>query len=179
MKQIIIFILVLSTLSSIAKDKISNIIVTVEPYMALSYGAFFKSLSLKTSEPGIDYIKGFNFEWGYEYKLKVEARKLENPPMDMGDTEYKLIKIISKQKVAPNYQFKLRLENELYLGPGEENTSCYQKMNDSTYLYLEKINIIIPKGLLIDFQNIIDKNLSKIGVFEFISNDKIRLLKIN
>lgn len=43
-------------------------------------------------------IVGFNYELGYRYRILVKVTKLSNPPMDSGDTEYELIKIISKVK---------------------------------------------------------------------------------
>ncbi|EEI93266.1 hypothetical protein HMPREF0765_1068 [Sphingobacterium spiritivorum ATCC 33300] len=44
-------------------------------------------------------ITGFSYELGFEYRILVKATKLANPPMDSGDTEFELIKVISKTKV--------------------------------------------------------------------------------
>ncbi|SUJ27164.1 Uncharacterised protein [Sphingobacterium spiritivorum] len=44
-------------------------------------------------------IAGFYYEQGFEYRILVKATKLANPPMDSGDTEFELIKVISKTKV--------------------------------------------------------------------------------
>ncbi|MGJ1320743.1 DUF4377 domain-containing protein [Sphingobacterium spiritivorum] len=44
-------------------------------------------------------IPGFSYELGYEYRILVKATKLANPPMDSSDTEFELIKVISKTKV--------------------------------------------------------------------------------
>ncbi|MGJ1196422.1 DUF4377 domain-containing protein [Sphingobacterium spiritivorum] len=44
-------------------------------------------------------IAGFSYELGFEYRILVKATKLANPPMDSGDTEFELIKVISKTKV--------------------------------------------------------------------------------
>ncbi len=43
-------------------------------------------------------IKGFEYQKGYEYQLLVNEKVLANPPQDGGDTEYSLIKILSKTK---------------------------------------------------------------------------------
>lgn len=46
----------------------------------------------------IDYIEGFEYEEGYEYFLEVEVIKHKKPQIDMSDTTYKLIEILSKSK---------------------------------------------------------------------------------
>ncbi len=44
-------------------------------------------------------IEGFNYEAGYIYNLQVRKVTIKNPPMDASGIEYKLEKIISKEKV--------------------------------------------------------------------------------
>ena len=43
-------------------------------------------------------IKGFSFEPGFRYVLKVKTKKIENPPADASSIAYQLIEI--EQKVA-------------------------------------------------------------------------------
>mgnify|MGYP003571502671 CR=1 FL=1 len=45
-------------------------------------------------------IDGFTYEQGFEYELLVEKTIFANPPADGGRFTYKLIKIVSKVKVA-------------------------------------------------------------------------------
>jgi heat shock protein HslJ len=45
-----------------------------------------------------DAIKGFKWEKGFEYQLLVEETKIDNPPADGSSIQWKLIKIINKQK---------------------------------------------------------------------------------
>ena len=47
-----------------------------------------------------EYISGFTYERGYEYELLVEKTTLANPYADGGYVEYKLIEIVSKEKVT-------------------------------------------------------------------------------
>ena len=47
-----------------------------------------------------EYISGFTYERGYEYELLVEKTTLANPPQDDSNVRYKLIKIVSKVKIA-------------------------------------------------------------------------------
>ena len=87
-----------SVLAANAQDKTEVIEVSIEPYKSLTYGAFFKHLRLNSKdEPGIEFIEGFEFSWGYHYKLQVEKTTLEQPPMDGSSVVYKLKKIISKK----------------------------------------------------------------------------------
>ncbi|QED38000.1 DUF4377 domain-containing protein [Antarcticibacterium arcticum] len=46
-----------------------------------------------------DSIIGFDYEPGYIYMLKLEKRKIDNPPQDGSSFEYELISIVSKEKV--------------------------------------------------------------------------------
>ena len=41
-------------------------------------------------------IEGFNFEAGYEYRLKVKKTHLSNPPADGSSIIYTLLEILSK-----------------------------------------------------------------------------------
>lgn len=50
----------------------------------------------------VDYIEGFEYEEGYEYVLKVQIIKYKKPAIDMSDTKYKLIEILSKSKKSIN-----------------------------------------------------------------------------
>ena len=46
-----------------------------------------------------DQIKGFQYEAGFVYTLKVRVEKLENPPADGSASKYILIETVSKEKV--------------------------------------------------------------------------------
>ena len=64
-----------------------------------SEGIYIKEdkLNYWTSFP-LTGIEGFNYEAGYEYRLKVRKTHLANPPEDGFNFEYELISIISKEK---------------------------------------------------------------------------------
>lgn len=164
-----LFIFISAQLS--AQTKVST--VTIDPYKSLSYGAFFKSLTLHSDDTHAEYIDGFEFEWGYLYELKIKSIKLKNPPMDAGDTNYELIKEISKTKAPEDYRFELRLENEVYLGG--DSASAFEKIDDATYMYLKEIKITVPETLQLSFLAIIEKGKSKVGIFRF-TEDGITLI---
>jgi hypothetical protein len=46
-----------------------------------------------------DNIKGFHYEEGYIYQLKIRIEKTTDLPMDGSDRQYILVKVISKEKV--------------------------------------------------------------------------------
>ena len=45
-----------------------------------------------------DAIEGFTYEPGYTYTLEVSSAKVENPPADASSIQYKLVKVIKKEK---------------------------------------------------------------------------------
>ena len=42
-------------------------------------------------------IEGFDYEWGYVYKLKVNVSNIENPPADASSKKYTLLEVLSKE----------------------------------------------------------------------------------
>lgn len=44
-------------------------------------------------------IKGFNYERGHEYELRVKRTILANPPQDASDRTYELVRILADKKV--------------------------------------------------------------------------------
>ena len=42
-------------------------------------------------------IEGFDYEWGYVYKLRVNISNIEIPPEDASSTKYTLVEILSKE----------------------------------------------------------------------------------
>jgi hypothetical protein len=56
-----------------------------------------------------DNIEGFDYEWGYVYKLQVAYEEIPNPPADGSSIKTKLVKVISKEKVSDHATFKIRL----------------------------------------------------------------------
>lgn len=174
--ELILLLLVCSMTGSSQNEKTR--IVAVEPYMHVTHGAFFKQLTLCSKDGDIDFIQGFEYEWGYFYELKIAERKIKQPPADASDTEYILLKILSKRKVPENYQFKLLLDKDLYLGPGEP-VSTFKPINDSTYLYFDQIAIEVDPTLRKAFGKIMFEGDVRYGQCEFISTNKIKLIKLD
>ena len=46
-------------------------------------------------------IEGFEHEPGHAYELRVEVTQVANPPADGSSLRYRLLEVVSKQKIAP------------------------------------------------------------------------------
>ena len=87
---------------------------TVEHYKQPCYG-MFKRLCMQVDDgDGLgnfyDPIEGFEFEWGYVYRLRVERDDLFRPPMDGSSVEYTLEEVLEKTRVAADTTFQMPVE---------------------------------------------------------------------
>ena len=48
-----------------------------------------------------DPIEGFDYEPGYNYKLRVRKTPIENPPMDASSIQWTLVEQLSKTPATP------------------------------------------------------------------------------
>ena len=171
------FGLISCTLS--AQDKVSIKTIKIDPIKHLSYGAFFKSLTLNSPDCSIEYLDGFDFEWGNEYQLKLKEITLAEPPMDGSSIEFELIKVISKMPVAEDFEFKLSIESEVYLGYGDDQISSLELQPDSNYLYLEQVLIELDAERREEFETVLKTTVRKVGWFEITDGKSIRFLRWN
>jgi hypothetical protein len=119
------------------KDKVDQITVTIEPYKHVTNSVFYTFLALTCSDRGVEYIDGFNFEWGYIYELELKRTKLAQPMEDARDTDYHLIKVISKKAVADSITFETYLSGWVQLAPNvKDDTGAFTFNNDGTCTYL-------------------------------------------
>jgi len=121
-----------------AKDIKTIVKIVIPHYKQVSYGAFYKSLTL--AGKGVEFIEGFDYEWGYNYRLTVEKTELSQPMADASSVEYRLIKVDSKVRVSDTTSFMLLLEPDVYMGPGE-NKPALARASDSTFLYFDEVTI--------------------------------------
>ena len=142
--------------------------------MHLTYDAFFKKLSMSSSVGEIGNIEGFNFEWGNRYNLVVEKAILKNPPEDGSIVEFRLI---SKTKVDSSFHFLLKLENELYLGPGEQE-STFRKIDETTYFYFQSVKILFAPKFRAVAEKVIMEGQSIQGVFLFNRDGSITMVGV-
>lgn len=151
-------------------------LIRLEPYKSLQNYEHFKRLVLTSDEKEIDYIEGFNFEWGYAYVLKIEVTKIPNRFSDGTNAHYKLDKIITKIPALTNSPFNLVVDPNRYYTQEEELNLTLAPLNDSTYRYFEEITIVVPELLSNEFKEVIHTKKPKMGQFEFVNHQKIKLL---
>jgi hypothetical protein len=155
--------------------------VTIHPNKSFQNYEHFKRLTLSSPDSYVEYISGFEFEWGYTYQLLLKETELL-PLSDGTRLKHELVKVISKTKVPDSTQFRMFLDVNLYYyavdsSEIEASKTLIQK-NDSTYLYFEEVEIIVPPRLTAQFKSIVDGATKKVGTFEFIDEKKIRLVQL-
>lgn len=156
--------------------------ITVKPSMELQNYEHFKRLVLIADDPQVEYLDDFNFEWGFEYKLKVEVTKLTPELSDGTRYEYKRVKEVSKKKVADSTEFKLFIDPLVYYGRQMDEEGLVNEsliaVNDSTFLYFDEVEIEVPKALLEKFNKVRNSEHGKRGHFTYVNKKRIRLVKI-
>ncbi len=169
MRKLVLSLLFTSLLSFIqAQDVSREIEATILPYKKVTNGAFYQVITLSSPDCYVEYLEGFDYEWGYEYRVKLKEITLANPPEDGSSIEYKLLEIISKIAVSEEYTFPLLLSRDLYLGHGPDQVSNFKYINDSTYLYMNEINIQYGEKNKKLFDQIVSNNKVVRRQFEFI-----------
>lgn len=56
-----------------------------------------------------DHIEGFEFEWGYQYELRVLVTEVVDPPADASSLAYSLVELVRKVKVDVDSSFEFNL----------------------------------------------------------------------
>jgi hypothetical protein len=161
------------------KDLIDSITVKVDPYKSATNGAFFTHMALSCSDRRVDYIDGFDFEWGYSYELKLKRTKLAQPMQDAGDTDYELISIISKNAVEDSTTFETTLKGWVQLAPNlEDDDGAFTFNSDGSCTYLGELTFYCDDSLLDKLKSINKTEAHKKGTFMFVDR-KIHLISIN
>tara|TARA_R110002072_G_scaffold281965_2_gene444650 strand:- start:23543 stop:24085 length:543 start_codon:yes stop_codon:yes gene_type:complete len=130
------------------KDKVDQITITIKPYKHTTNGAFHTFLALTCSDRGVEFIDEFDFEWGFSYELKVKRTRLAQPMEDAGDTDYQLIKVISKKATPDSTIFKVHLTGWVQLAPNiKDDNGAFIFNNDGTCTYLSEMTFNYPREL--------------------------------
>ena len=177
MLRIFFIVYFFSSSSSFAQTfTIKNI--NVKPHMVHQNYEHFKRLVLDSPDSEAEYIKGFDFEWGYTYKLKVKETKI-GPLSDGTNFEYSLVKIVKKEKVSDTINFLLVIDPLVRYTKldedGIENFSL-KKTDAYEYLYMDEVYIEVPENLNQKFLDLVEKEMSFLAKFNYISSKKIRLI---
>jgi hypothetical protein len=108
-------------------------------------------LTLNSPDSPLEYLEGFNFDWGFRYKVSVKEIQLSSTLSDGKQYDYSLNHIISKTKVPDSTQFNLFIDPARYyqLPDSSKNfiNNTLSLINDSTYSYFDKVEIEISYEL--------------------------------
>ena len=122
------------------KDKVYTVLLNVDSHMQdmMSPVGWYESLRVKeendTEWGMLDGIKGFKYEKGYQYQLKVEKTVLSNPPADGYSVEYRLLEVISKKFDGFNISFQYSIDADN--AEPVESDLLAAKEDMSNYFYL-------------------------------------------
>ena len=123
----------------------------------------------------VEYLHGFNFKWGHQYRVRIKETTLANPPMDGSSLEYKLLEVLSDTLVPSDYNFTMWLSRDLYLGNGDDQVGNLVFLNDSTYTYMDKVNVIFGTDKKEIMDKILLENKEIRGRFTIVNENTIRL----
>lgn len=107
----------------------------------------------KEQELFYEEIKGFEYQWGYTYRILVKRVTTKEPPLDGSTYHYKLVKVLSKKEVLNPPPFEVKM-NKYFLKESQH------------LLPSSKIHLI--DGTLISFQSEIIQE----RFFKLIDNEK-------
>ena len=153
--------------------------INIKPYMYTQNYEHFKRLVLDSPNSKAEYVDGFDFEWGYFYTLKVKEIYFGELP-DGTNYEYSLLKVISKEKVSDTVIFRMSIDPLRYYHKLEDegiSNFTLSQLNDSTYLYMDQVEIEIPQNFLGSFIKKKENEINIRGDFEIINGKRIRLVR--
>jgi hypothetical protein len=171
--------LLITQLLSLGQETIEKTI-TIEPNLSFENYEHFKRLILDSPDSRVEFLNDFNFEWGFKVKLLVKETQLRETLSDGTQFEYEFIKIVSKTKVPDSLQFYLTVDPQRYYNElkGEEAfmNQTLKKINDSTYLYFDKVEIEVPAVFRAKFLKTVKDKTRRRGRFEYVNEKRIRLV---
>ncbi len=157
--------------------------IEIKPYLQLQNYEHYKRLVLQTSESEIDFIEGFSFAWGTAYTLQIQVRPLKHRLSDGTQFKYKLVKVLSEIKQADTSTFDLVIDSRRYYHkPQASEGNISQSLvavNDSTYRYLDEVEIQIPEHLSAAFEELIKTGARKKATCSFVHEKRILLVNLH
>lgn len=181
MKTILTLLILFWFLDSNGQNAVIQTI-TVNPYLSFQNYEHFKRLTLSSPDSDVEFIEGFEFQWGYSCKIQVEKYVLKPALTDGTRRRYKLNKIVSITKEPDSASFTLLLDADLYhhrVEPDEEGiNNTFKKLNDTTFSYFDKVEIEVPARFTEKFQSIANGKRRKRAEFKYINKNRIRLIKL-
>lgn len=150
--------------------------VIVKPYKSVQNYEHFRRMVIIASDPEIEFLEGYNFEWGVEKKILVETTKLNETLSDGTRYDHKYIRTISELKMDSTDTFIVSLNGELYYGGSTSESSTLKILEAGKYRYFDEVNIIVPKLFLSKITRIKNAKMTSRGVFVYVDRETIRLV---
>lgn len=150
--------------------------VVVEPYKSLQNYEHFRRMVINTSDPKIEFIEGYTFEWGVEKKIVVETTKLKSTLSDGTQYNHKYLKTISEHRMDSTDTFLVSLNGELYYGGDLAESATLKTIEEGKYSYFDEVNIIVPSEFQSEINRIKDGKMKSRGLFVYVDPKTIRLV---
>lgn len=174
-RKILLVSLVMVSFFSYAQ-KVKTRKVTIEGNLSFQNYEHFKRLVLNSPDSEIEFLEGFDFEWGYTYLLKVKETKLKSEYSDGTRYEYEFVSVLEKTPVGDTlYRLTIDPSRYYYDVPEDEKEAnkTLKPINDSTYLYFDEVELVIPSALQAPFLKLIESNQSKRGYFRVVNGQLV------
>lgn len=135
-------LLLITTCTATKHNMKEEIVLTIYPYRVPCVGESVQlCYRMKINDGELQYyydkIEGFDFEWGYAYRISVDKVAVSNPMTNASTFKYKLKKVLKKEKVAATETFELPLKMEGRNLIERKNAGCYylgeQKIQTGKY----------------------------------------------
>ncbi len=166
---------------SVCSQESRLITIRINPFLSFQNYEHFKRLTLSSPDVNVEYIDGFEFDWGYHYVVSLQETELESQLSDGTKYQYSLNSIVSKEKLPDSTQFKLFIDANRYynipMNDQLEDNATLLPLTDSSYLYFNQVIIEVPYQLKTEFKQILDGKTSKWGTFIFIDQNRIKLIE--
>lgn len=151
--------------------------VEVSPFKSHQNYEHFKRLTLACDPADVEFIQGFDYEWGYTYSLEVKEKRFEETLSDGTQAEYILERVVSKTPVAPGTSFTLYLDGQMYYHNDPEGV-VLKHVEGHTWRYFDEVEFEVPEALHARIAAIAAGNASASGQFVFDSPHALRLVGV-
>lgn len=167
--------------SNLYSQKTRKIEISIEPHLSFQYYEHFKRLVMSSPDCELEHLNGLDYKWGITQKVKVKETELAQSYSDGTRYTYELIAVISEEVEPASSTFLLTLDvNRYYYTLPEEEAEqaiTLTAMNDSTYIYMDKVEIEVPQNLRPVVQMIAEGKFTKRARFSYVNEKRIRLIK--
>lgn len=157
--------------------------VTISSYKIVQNYEHFKRFVLHSNRPQVEFIEGFEYEWGYNYTIQIKEIEISPRLTDGTSFRHQLVKVISKTPVSNDFKFQLFLDGRRYYqeesGDDEQMNASLQPIDTDTYLYMDELIIEVPIELKEVFLAIVEGKNKQKGTFIFVGTSRVKLVGLD